>query len=155
MLMARFPIGGIAICLCCVHGSAQSPQPSATPPTLNPLLTTGTPIGTPVLKPIGSQFQQVGQKPGTSLGSGTPTWHQDPVPSGGKLIDLKNSVAPVPLSSLPPALRTEEKPSLMDQFFSKWASTLGLSKPAQQKTGYVPGMTRRAKERKEKRWIWD
>src|SRR5262245_53863538 len=134
---------------------AQTQQQSSPPPPLNPLLTTGTPVGTPVLKPIGTQFNQVGQKQGTNIGSSTPTWQQDPLPPGGQLINLKNSVAPVPMSSLPPALRPQEKPSLFDQIYTKWASTLGLTKPPEQKTGYVPGMTRRAKERKEKRWIWD
>jgi hypothetical protein len=154
--MIRFLTAGLATSFFVIGASAQTPQQNATPPLLNPLLTTGTPVGTPVLKPIGSQLQQVGQQQGTNVGSQTPTWRQDPLPPGGKVIDLRNSVAPVPASSLPPALRPQEPMSLWDQIYSTWASALGLNKPAQQQNnGYVPGMTRRAKERREKRWIWD
>jgi hypothetical protein len=154
--MLRYLILGVCVGGFAATSSAQTAQQTPpTPPPLNPLLTTGTPVGTPVLKPVGTQFNPVGQKAGTSIGSSTPTWNQDPIPPGGQLINLKNSVAPVPMSSLPPVLRTQEKPSLFDQFYTKWATTLGLKKPDEEKSGYVPGMTRRAKERREKRWIWD
>ncbi len=135
---------------------AQQTNTTQTQSLLNPLLTTGTPIGTPMLTPIGSQFQQVGQQPGQNIGTSQPVWRQDAIPPGGQLINLNNSVAPVPMSSLPPVLRQQESPSFFDQIYNKWASTLGFSKPPEDvKSGYIPGMTRRAKERKERRWIWD
>jgi hypothetical protein len=154
--MYRVILAGVAACAYSAGLLAQAPQQNTAPPPLNPLLTTGTPIGTPILKPIGTQVQPVGQRQGSNLNTQSPEWRQDPLPPGGKLIDLKNAVAPVPMSSLPPALRTQESPSLLDQIFAKWSAGLGLSKPAQQtNNGYVPGMTRRAKERRERKWIWD
>ena len=153
--MARVLIAGLMVCGFAAEVTAQAPQQNTTPPPLNPLLSTGVPVGTAVLKPVGTQFNPVGQQAGATIGSSSPTWHQDPIPAGGQLINLNNSVAPVPISSLPPALRPQEKPSLFDQIYNKWATSIGLKRPEEEKTGYVPGMTRRAKERKEKRWIWD
>lgn len=154
--MTRLTWCGVLVVSFAGQAPAQNQTPASTAqPQLNPLLYSGTPVGTAVLKPVGTQFQTVGQRQGTNIGMNQATWQQDPIPVGGKLIDLKNSVAPVPMSSLPPALRTQEPKSLFDQIYDKWATSLGLKKADEAKTGYVPGMTRRAKERRERRWIWD
>jgi hypothetical protein len=153
--MFRSVASVLALGLLVSAASGQTQQTSVAP-QINPLLTTGTPVGTAMLTPIGSQQQKVGQQVGSGPNNGQMQWRQDPLPPGGQLIDLKNSVAPVPQSSLPPVLRTQESSSLIDQIYTKWATSLGLIEPASTpNNGYVPGMTRRAKERREKRWIWD
>ena len=72
--MARVVIAGLMVCGFAVEVAAQAPQQNQTPPPLNQLLTTGTPVGTPVLKPVGTQFNPVGQQAGSTIGSSTPTW---------------------------------------------------------------------------------
>jgi hypothetical protein len=155
--MVRITSAGLLALVLATNSWAQTQQTNSTPiqNLLNPLLSTGTPVGTPLLMPIGSQFQQVGQQPGANVGTSPTTWRQDAIPPNGQVIDLKNSVAPVPLSSLPPALRSQQSPGFWDQVYNKWASVLGFSNPETPKSGYIPGMTRRAKERRERRWIWD
>src|SRR5580765_80146 len=104
--MLRYSTATVLLGLSALGLFAQSQQPptNQTPPPLNPLLTTGTPVGTPIMKSVGAQFPQVGQSQGTALGSNPAMpWRQDPIPPGGKVVDLRNSVAPVPAASLPPA----------------------------------------------------
>ena len=117
------------------------------------LFSSGTPVGTPMLRSVGVQAPPaappVGQKVGTNPTA--PKGTSSPTPPGFQF-DLKNVVAPVDPSFLPPALRPPQNQSLYDTAFKKWAEAFGLAKPPEQRVTFTPGMSRRNRERDRQWW---
>jgi hypothetical protein len=135
---------------------AQSPNAQTGQPVQNPFFGTGTVVGKPVLKQVGSLVNPAAPKVGQSLGNNPgEIWKVDPLPAGGQVVDLRNSIAPVPASSLPPGLRPKESENIFEKVYNKWALAIGITKPSVPNNGYVPGMTRRAKERRDKANWWN
>jgi hypothetical protein len=127
--------------------SIASAQSSATSP-----LTGGTAVGTPVR--VGSLQPKVGSNVGTPVGyagpDGKPINTQKPA---GTVVDLKNLSAPL-IAPLPPGL--EQPKSAFQVAYDKWKAMLGFSKPKEDlSTNWVPGISRRNRERHKPDWRRD
>ncbi len=135
--------------------SAQFPGQSASPFTGG-----GIPVGRAMLQPVGQTFapaaQPVGQPVGRQVGilgpNGQPVTQQRPE---GQMIDLRNLVAPLS-APLPPGLENPNSPGLIDQFYERWRSLIGLSRApvSGPSPNYTPGLSRRNRERRQNQAWW-
>jgi hypothetical protein len=141
--MRRAVVSAGAFGLAVASSVAVAQQPS--------LFSQGTPVGTAMLRPIGQQAPAVAPPVGQKVGTKPTTPKTQPPPPGFNF-DLKNVVAPVDPASLPPALRPQQNQSLYEAAFRKWAEAFGLSKPAEQKVTFTPGMSRRNRDRDRQWW---
>jgi hypothetical protein len=117
--------------------AAQSPFPG------------GTPVGTPVR--VGGLQPKVGNNVGTPVGysgpDGRPINVQRPA---GTVVNLNNLSAPL-VAPLPPGL--EQPRSIFQTTYDRWKSLLGFSRPTEDlSTNWVPGISRRNRERHK--WEW-
>ncbi|CAN5512684.1 hypothetical protein BH11PLA2_BH11PLA2_09110 [soil metagenome] len=120
--------------------AAQSPFPN------------GTPVGTPVR--VGSLQPKVGTAAGKPVGyagsDGKPINTQKPE---GTVVNMNNLAAPL-VAPLPAGM--EQPKSVFQATYDKWKAMLGFAKPAQDlSTNWVPGISRRNRERHKDDWRRD
>jgi hypothetical protein len=107
----------------------------------------GRAVGTPLLMPVGQSLPTPGQPVGTGP-NGIPAALSPFGPSpNGQPFDLKNVIAPYPGMPKPP-------PSFWDRLEERWMKLFESDKPAVRPTPWVPGISRRDRERKEERMRW-
>lgn len=98
----------------------------------------GRPSVSPVGSPVGTRLPDVGSKLPSSIGGGAAS---NPFAGNWPTVDPKTVVAPFPQQPSPTA-------DFWDKLMLRWAATFDPPKPPQ--TGWVPGLSRRARERRER-----
>jgi len=125
--------------------AAQGPtQVPATPPGVPaagfemPGTTVGRPSLQPVGSPVGDRLPSVGSKLPASVGGGAAS---NPFNGNWPTVDPKMVVAPFPQPPSPAA-------DFWDNLQQRWATF--FAPPAPPKSGWIPGLSRRARERRER-----
>lgn len=146
--MSRTFTSVVGIGLLSAAALAQPPSPYPMP---------GTIVGRPVLAPVGTAFPKVGTNPGTPIGYTGPDGR--PINVGqrpaGQVIDLTNLAAPLS-APLPPDLAGTRPKGTIEKLYDKWREMLGFAPgPTQPTNTWVPGLSRRNRERKQAQWRRD
>ena len=118
--------------------AAQSPTPTPTARYEMPGSAVGRPSVQPVGSPVGTRLPDVGTKLGSAVGGYGPN-----SPFGGQwpTVDPNQVVAPYPQQPGPAA-------DFWDKLAQRWAASFDPPKPPE--TKWIPGTTRRARERRER-----
>lgn len=149
-LQMRKPLAVVAFLSITQTATAQTPPLSAVPNSGNPYAMPGVPVGKPLLQPVGTQLPAAGQPVGNRVGKapGDMPFIPDTINQMPGQVDLSNVIAPLPETMMAPP-----DPSLWDKFVAKFGASIGFVAPEPPSPTWIPGISRRNRERARERWM--